>query len=516
MSCRVAIALVAAALASTVAGAASASESWDGGWGPDALAGDAPADAASVEAAPPDATTPETAPPSPAPAADEDEDLGLIPSELREELVPSVAPAPPAPSPARSRIEKKLFGEDAFTLASPERAVTVPYPGTPPRWQNRTSFDLYLRAGPWRKLTLTLSNRLSVIEQDGLTLLSRHTVQNHLREAYATWELAAATYFEIGRINLRHGAALGFGPTDFFKTRTLVGQASLDPSAMRQNRLGTLMARAQKIWSGGSLSLAYAPKVAQPSAILRSDRWGVDPAFDATNAAHRALAVVGLDLRDWSAQLLGYYERHRAKLGCNLTRPFGDAVIAYAEWAGGPEQNLITRGLAYGQSTGVLPADLPPPWPTDTGTAFRNDVAAGASWNIARKVTLNLEYHFHQSGFTRQDWRNWFDVGSSGAAAPLLWYLRGYASDQQEPLTRHQVFVRGDWPRGAGSRLAWSGFALVDLLDGSTLAQALLSTYPSDAWTIALYGSLSVGAARSERGSLPQWGNVVLQIARYL
>jgi hypothetical protein len=147
-------------------------------------------------------------------------------------------------------------------------------------------------------------------------------------------------------------------------------------------------------------------------------------------------------------------------------------------------------------------------------------VAAGASWTIARKLTLNVEYHFHQSGFTRQDWRNWFDLGSAPGSPPaavaLLWYLRGYAGDQQEPASRHQLFVRADWPRAAGSQVALSGFALVDLLDGSTLAQALLSYFPSDAWTLALYGALSVGAARSERGSLPQWGNVVLQIARYL
>jgi len=66
---------------------------------------------------------------------------------------------------------------------------------------------------------------------------------------YLTWEPAASTYLEAGRINLRNGAALGFNPTDFLKTRTLVGQASLDPSAARQNRLGTAMVRGQKIWA---------------------------------------------------------------------------------------------------------------------------------------------------------------------------------------------------------------------------------------------------------------------------
>ena len=507
---RLAIALVAAALTGAAAGSAAAGEDRDGGLAPDVIPADAEQERAMAEAAPV----------LPA-AANEDQDLGLIPSGLAEEPpIVSATPAFPPGSPARSRLETKLFLEDAFTLASPVRTLPVPYPGTLPGWQNRTSFDLYLQAWPSRSLTITLSNRLNLIEQDGVDFLSRQTVRNDLREVYFTWELAPATYLEAGRINLRNGAALGWNPTDFFKTRTLVGQASLDPSAIRQNRLGTLMARAQKIWKGGSASLVYAPRVQSPSPIARGDRLGVDPSFDATNAAHRAAAVLGLDLGDFSAQVLGYFEQHRSKLGVNLTRPIGDAVIAYAEWAGGPEQNLIARSLAFGQATGTLPPDAVLLPPTDAGTAFRNDVAAGASWTIARKVTLNVEYHYHQAGLGRQDWRDWFDIGSSPASSPAvpdeLWYLRGYALDQQEPATRHQAFVRGDWPRAFTSRLALSGFALVDLLDGSTLAQAQVSYYPSDAWTIALYGSLHAGASRSEYGSLPQWGSAVLQIVRYL
>ena len=160
------------------------------------------------------------------------------------------------------------------------------------------------------------------------------------------------------------------------------------------------------------------------------------------------------------------------------------------------------------------------PLPTDTRTAFRSDVAAGASWTIASKITLNFEYHFHQAGFTRQDWQNWFDIGSSPINSPAVagefWYIRGYANDQQEPVSRHQLFVRAAWPRAFVSRLDLSVFELVDLFDGSTMAQMLVSYYPSDAWTFAAYGSMNTGAARSERGSLPQFGSVILQVVRYL
>ena len=457
----------------------------------------------------------------PAASPDEDKDLGLIPNEIRDEP-PSANPKPEVPpsAPSRSRLHKKLFLEDAFTLSSPPRSVPVPYPLTPPDWQNRTSFDLYLQWAPLKPLTITLSNRLNVLEQDNVSFLSRQTVRNDFREGYVSWEVAASTFLEAGRINVRNGVALGFNPTDFFKTRTLVGQASLDPSVIRQNRLGTLMARGQKIWDGGSVSIAFAPKIYEPSPIVDNDRLGIDPRFDATNSAYRVLGTLSLDLGDLSPQLLGYFEHHRSKIGVNLSRPFGNAVIAYAEWAGGQETNLIMRSFAYGQATGTLPAELSLFLPTDTKTAFHNDVAAGASWTIASKIALNFEYHFHQAGFTHEDWRNWFDIGSSPTSWPAIagefWYIRGYANDQQEPMSRHQFFVRGAWPRAFVSMLDLSGFALVDLFDGSTLVQVLISYYLSDAWTFAAYGSTNTGRARSEHGSLPQFGSVIFQVVRYL
>jgi hypothetical protein len=139
------------------------------------------------------------------------------------------------------RLEKKLFLEDAYTEATPARNVPVPFPSTTYDWQNRTSFDMYLQWRPCRPLTVSLSDRFNVLEQEKVDFLSRQTLRNDFREGYLTWEPAGSTYLEAGRISVRNGAALGVNPTDFFKSRTLVGQASLDPSASRQNRLGTLM-----------------------------------------------------------------------------------------------------------------------------------------------------------------------------------------------------------------------------------------------------------------------------------
>lgn len=449
------------------------------------------------------------------------DDADLIPEDVLGPQ-PKPAPAPPAAVPATppaKTLRTKLFAEDAFSGWTSPRGVPVAYPSALPQWQNRTSLDAVIqwKAEPW--LTLTLSDRLNVFEVDGQDFASADTVRNDLREAAVTWEPTPRTYLEVGRINVRNGAALGFNPTDFFKTRTLVGQASLDPSVIRQNRLGTLMVRAQTLWTWGSASLAYAPKVANASPVNETNPVGIDPHFDATNAAHRVLCTLNFELLDLSPQLLGYFELHRSKVGANVTRTVGDAVVVYGEWAAGPEQNVITRANAFGRDTGTLPSVAPVLPNADTSTAWRNDVAAGFSWTVGTAVTLNVEYHFHEAGFTRGDWGRWFDVGSAPGAPPpvtgSLWFVRGYASDQQEPVSEHQMFVRASWPRAFVPDLELSAFAFVSLLDGSVLSQFSASYYLSDSWTVSAYASGNFGGGRTERGSFPQAGNGIAQLTRY-
>lgn len=453
--------------------------------------------------------------PPPALAGD---DADLIPDDV---LAAPAGPAPTGPPATtagqRSRLAGRLFAEEALSgWSSPERAV-VPYPSSLPAWQSRTSLDASLQWRALPELTLALSDRLNIFEQDGEKFFSANTVHNDLREASATWQPANGLYLEAGRINVRNGSALGYNPTDFFKTRSLVGQASLDPSVIRQNRLGTLMLRTQSLWTWGSASIAYAPKVAEPSPVAEKNPVGIDPRFDATNTAHRVLCTLSLELLDLSPQLLGYFELHRMKLGASITRSIGDAVVVYGEWAAGPEQNLIARAAAFGRRTGTLPPSAPTLPPTNTRMELRNDAAAGFSWTVATAATFNVEYHFHEAGFSRRDWSHWFELGSAPppAVSGALWFVRGYANDQQEPVSKHQLFIRADWPRAFTPDLEFAAFAFVSLLDGSVLSQLSASYYLSDAWTASAYVSGNFGDRRSEHGSLPQRANAIVQLTRY-
>jgi hypothetical protein len=443
----------------------------------------------------------------------EDDDLGRLPTESTESTAPTAqrAVAPTAPA-----LETKIYLDDALTLGM-RRDVDVPVPGTPPYdRQNRTSLDLSSTWSPRRGVKLVLSDRVDVIEQEATAWWSQQTIRNALREAYASWEPITRGYLEVGRINVRNGSALGFNPTDFLRAGTFVGQASLDPSVLRVNRLGTVMVRAQAIGDGWSASALYAPELVTPTSFTAVEL-GIDPRLDATNATNRALAEVSTDVGDVSAQALVYLAPHRSKIGVDLTRPIGTSVVAYLEWAGGFEQGLIARALDDGRATGGLPADAPPPFPIETSRSFHNDLSAGASWTIAGEVTVNGEYHLHQSGMSGSEWDSWFSTGMRAPAlAGELWYVRGYANDQLEPVARQEVFVRADWPKAFVDHLELTGFAFVDLDDGSVLSQVSGSYYISDAWTATFSLGGSLGSRRSERGSIPQELSGIVELVRYL
>jgi hypothetical protein len=369
-------------------------------------------------------------------------------------------------------------------------------------------------------LRLVLSDRLSLFEKSDVTFLSSQTVENDLREAFVSAELGEGTFLEAGRVNVRNGVALGFNPTDFMKARTLVGQSSLDPSVIRENRLGTLMVRLETMFGIGSASVAFAPKVESPPPLSERHPLGIDPRLGATNGMNRALATLSLHVLDLGPALVGYLEPHRQKVGLDLSHPVGSAIVAYGEWAGGTEANLATRARDLAVATGTFPSGTPVLPPTATTTAFRNDVATGLSLTVATAATLNLEYHFHEGGLGRSDFRRWSSIGSAPGTPSFipaqLWAIRGSASDQGEPLPRHQLFVRAEFPRTLRHDLDLSAFAFVNLEDASSLSQVSLSCYLSDSLTLSGFVSASLGSRASERGSSPETVSAILAVRVYL
>ena len=445
------------------------------------------------------------------PNGDENSDLNLIPKSIETAKAEPSYNDSPHPN-------GKAYLEDGLT-GWVNRRLPVPVPSTsqPSSWQNRTSLDLDYSWQVGENVKFNLSNRLNAIEGDTITFPSGENVRNDFREAYVTWEIIPQTYLEVGRINLKNGGALGYNPTDFFKSRTTVDISSIDPSALKEDRLGSIMVKCQKIWDNGTVTLAFSPRVDAESPLLVNQHSSLAPLFGQTNSDNRFLASLSYNIAGFNPQTLVFLDKYGTHAGVNVSRVVSSNVVAYAEWSGVREATLTRRAVTFGQNTGSLPQVAPLLPQTDDGKIFQNDLALGASWTSSFNLTINLEYHYHQSGFRAADFNNWASLGSANPRlASEFWFIRQFASDQQEPLMQHEIFLRFDWKDIIPSKLNVAGVTFVSPYDASVLSQVSAQYFISRNWTLGLYIGGTVGSAGSVNGSLPWSASGVFQIVRYL
>jgi hypothetical protein len=391
-------------------------------------------------------------------------------------------------------------------------------PPTPSSWDQRLFFDT---RHEWRLddgVHAFYSGRFNLRAANDLPFPGHENVLNEAREAYLSWQPSGSVWLDVGRINLKSGVAVGHNPTDFFRTRSVVLPLTADPTILREDRLGTLMVQGQYIWTGGSIIVALAPRVTRPTAIYRSNNLpSFDPMLDRTNAEDRFLLKGSVQVAEgFNPELLFYHAGDRWQIGTNLTMSIGKQTVAYLEWAGGPNSSLIGNALSYGRTTGTLPANAPGVIPADRVLRLQNDLAVGFSFATESRITVNLEYHYYQPGFSQQDWRNWFNAGSHQETNAALWYIRAYALDQQVSVSRHSAFLRANWVDAFVPNLDLTALANISLLDGSGLVQATADYHLSDAWTVGGLASFTYGGRRSEFGSLTQAGSILLRLVRYI
>jgi hypothetical protein len=455
-------------------------------------------------------------PPETPPAAQENKDLELIPAPAQQPHEQAEQPAP------TTGAAQRRYLENAFTVTSHRDELLVPAPPPAPfNWQERLFLDVRQQWSPDSRVHLTYNGRLNVRAENDISAPDHENLINDLREAYLSIEPATQTYFDIGRINLKSGVALGYNPTDYFKTRAVVEPLSADPTVLREDRLGTLMLRAERIWERATLSAAFAPAVQHPSPIYTNlDLPSFDPMLDRTNAASRVLLNGTASLtHDFSPELLLYHEGSETKLGANLTEAVGQRVVAYLECSGGRRPSLIADALGFGRETGTLPMQAPQLLPGSTAKSVQSEFAIGASYTPGTSVTFNIEYHANSAGFSGADWNQWFALGRGRSAhdpvALELWYIRDYAFDQQQLIGRHALFLRADWVDAFIPKLELAGFIDADPRDGSELLQLSADYYLADKWTVGGLIIGDLGARRSDFGSLPQAGSVLVKVARY-
>ena len=447
-------------------------------------------------------------------AADEDKDLDLIPqAPVPSEAAPLV--------PLVDRANQRIYLENALGFSSLRNDLLVPQPPPlPPRWEEHLFADARLQWPIAQNAFVAYSGRLSLVAQEDLGFPNRGNATHDLRELYASAEPQPRDYLDAGRINVKSGVALGFNPTDFFKARAVVDPLTADPSALRENRLGTLMLRAQHVGERATLSALYAPRVTDPAPIGDDRYRGFDPLFDRTNGTNRWLVKGSAQLGNgMNPEAMLFSEDGQVKAGVNIAESVSQRVVLYAEWAGGRRLGIADEALAFGRATGTIPAAAPDVISQGDSERFRSQLAVGASYTTESKITFNLEYHYNEAGFSRADWDRWFAVGKGQPASSFvtreLWYIRGYANDRQEPLQRHSVFLRADWIDFLVPKLELTGFVLADATDGSTLTQLEASYARTDLWTLGVLAGTTTGGRQSNFGSLPRAASVLFKATRY-
>ncbi len=417
-------------------------------------------------------------------------------------------PAPEAPA----RSQAVFVEANAEQVA--RRALAVPIP-SPDRRRDVLRLLVDARAD-WalgEGLSAKLSARLDVFEtrDDG-----RHRDEEFsLREASLQWRASGEDVAEVGRVNLRHGVALGFNPTDFFKARTTVDTSTRDPQVQRVNRLGTMMLNLQRVNADSSVLIAFAPRLTQTSSLVEHEPQQRLRLGD-TNGENRLLLKGQLPLfGDLRPELLAFRDRHGWRVGVNLTQAFGQQVTGFLEYAGGRRKPLLRRTLENGVTDGDLPPATLSALP-DVPERWLNDLAVGGTWTGSNRLSLSAEFAYHQGGLTREDWQRWFSLGTSGAdGTRLAWYLRGAANARLDPLFRRNIFLRAQWDQVGHRDLSFSAFVNRNLDDDSQLVQIALELRATPATRLRAMSLFTRGRADSQFGSDPARRAVLLSVLHY-
>lgn len=301
---------------------------------------------------------------------------------------------------------------------------------------------------------------------------------NTLKEAYLSWQPQEDRMVDLGRINARYGVATGYNPTDFLRSGAIRSLVSVDPGSLKKNRMGSVLLRGQTLWSGGSLTALYSPKLAeQPDAASFSIDLG------ATNNQHRWLLAMSQRLtEDISPQWLVYGGANQSpQLGFNLTTLLGDAGVAFVEWSAGRSRTQWSEALQLAEDE-----------------ALRKRLAAGLTYTTQHKLSLTLEYDYNDAALDAEKWK----ALMRGSALAYGQY-RQWVQYRQEMPTQQAAFLYALWQDAMVNRLDLSAMLRFNVADHSRLSW-LEARYHWDRVDLALQWQVNSGNAGSEYGAAPQ------------
>lgn len=326
-----------------------------------------------------------------------------------------------------------------------------------------------------------LSNRFEAVHYSDD---KAHTERNVLREAYASHDGGDGWHLDAGRINSRQGMASGYNPSDFLRAHAVVTRSSQDPAALRENRLGTVMLRAQKLGAFGSLQATLVPRLSDRD-TLNTTTYGLG--LERTNRREALLLRYTPRGTDRLAADVQAYVRagDSPQVAANLSFVAADSLLLHAEWAGGKQVGLTA--------------------PDEAAAAARwsNRLATGFSWTTPWRMTVTIERLHNSQGLTRGDWKTWRAAAEADPATRgRLGLLRREVQERQELLVRDAWFARLAWDQAFEVRnLDIAAIARINAYDRSRTVQLDAAWHLDPTSSLRLILGHSSGARGSEFAS---------------
>lgn len=336
----------------------------------------------------------------------------------------------------------------------------------------RVSLDLQVDKTLGKGWRILLSDQLDLRRQ---LQPGEHATTNTVKEAYLSWQPDAGLAVDMGRVNARYGVALGYNPTDYFRTGANRSIVAIDPASLKTRRQGSVMLRGQRVWDDGSLTALFSPKIESEE---KDGPFNLD--FGATNFDNRWLVAYSQKVGgSFAPQVLLFKEGAQSpQLGLNLTSVVGQAGVVYFEWSGGKSASQLGAATRRPQDS-----------------VFRSRMAAGGTYNAPNKLSLTLEYHYNGDALARDSWDA---LVPTDRTAYRLW-----VQNRLEMVSKQSVFAYASWQDGMMSNLDFNAMLRQNVDDNSRLGW-IEARYHWKRTDLAVQWQQQQGTPASEFGAYPQ------------
>ena len=347
----------------------------------------------------------------------------------------------------------------------------------------RLSIDLRFDARLAPGLRAVLSDRVDLAHSNGVPPAEN---VNTLREAYLSWAPSDHQVIDLGRVNVRNGAAMGFNPTDWFKENALRSVVTPDPAVLRENRQGTVVLQGQQLWGSGALTATFSPELAREP---DPDAFALDAG--ATNPSNRWLLAGSYKFSDAvNPQLLLYGGADTStQLGLNVSALAGDAVVVFGEFSAGKGRSVVAQALGLAEAK-----------------SQQQRAAVGLTYTTGFNLSFTAEAQYNSAAPDRSQWDALDPVARLGVLTT--------ADALQDLPVRRAWFFHATWKDLFLRRLDLSAFVRLDS-ETDSRDQWLEARYHWDHADLSLQWQGFSGDTGSVFGSIPRRRAVEMALRYY-